>query len=171
MIAGRIPGRTDNEIKNYWNTNLSKKLGSNNKNSIKKQQQKLNSTQSPSEKNKEILSTRTDHHLNSSNSNYMMVNKKCISSNQELEKKEDSWTLDNEGEFDIDFILEELMNFKEFSGIENSTDDVLHINAGVCSSSNADDQHINESNDFASLFDGDHWLLEGDAWGSLNGVN
>lgn len=26
MIAGRIPGRTDNEIKNYWNTHLSKKL-------------------------------------------------------------------------------------------------------------------------------------------------
>lgn len=26
MIAGRIPGRTDNEIKNYWNTCLSKKL-------------------------------------------------------------------------------------------------------------------------------------------------
>ncbi|RXH85351.1 hypothetical protein DVH24_042119 [Malus domestica] len=25
-IAGRIPGRTDNEIKNYWNTHLSKKL-------------------------------------------------------------------------------------------------------------------------------------------------
>lgn len=26
IIAGRVPGRTDNEIKNYWNTNLSKKL-------------------------------------------------------------------------------------------------------------------------------------------------
>ncbi|KAJ0982708.1 hypothetical protein J5N97_010963 [Dioscorea zingiberensis] len=26
LIAGRIPGRTDNEIKNYWNTHLSKKL-------------------------------------------------------------------------------------------------------------------------------------------------
>uniref|UniRef100_A0A6N2M1Y4 Uncharacterized protein n=1 Tax=Salix viminalis TaxID=40686 RepID=A0A6N2M1Y4_SALVM len=26
LIAGRIPGRTDNEIKNYWNTSLSKKL-------------------------------------------------------------------------------------------------------------------------------------------------
>ncbi|XP_021670139.2 transcription factor MYB1-like [Hevea brasiliensis] len=25
LIAGRIPGRTDNEIKNYWNTNLAKK--------------------------------------------------------------------------------------------------------------------------------------------------
>ncbi|KAH9330082.1 hypothetical protein KI387_002190, partial [Taxus chinensis] len=28
LIAGRVPGRTDNEVKNYWNTHLSKKLAS-----------------------------------------------------------------------------------------------------------------------------------------------
>ncbi|KAH7572432.1 hypothetical protein JRO89_XS04G0256100 [Xanthoceras sorbifolium] len=26
LIAGRLPGRTDNEVKNYWNTHLNKKL-------------------------------------------------------------------------------------------------------------------------------------------------
>ncbi|XP_030447687.2 transcription factor WER-like [Syzygium oleosum] len=27
LIAGRVPGRTDNQVKNYWNTHLSKMLG------------------------------------------------------------------------------------------------------------------------------------------------
>nr|QMX78320.1 PaGL1-like1 [Platanus x hispanica] len=27
LIAGRVPGRTDNQVKNHWNTCLSKKLG------------------------------------------------------------------------------------------------------------------------------------------------
>ncbi|KAE8687569.1 Transcription factor TT2 [Hibiscus syriacus] len=32
LIAGRLPGRTDNEIKNYWNTNLGKRLQGQKKN-------------------------------------------------------------------------------------------------------------------------------------------
>lgn len=42
LIAGRLPGRTDNEIKNYWNTNLSKRVNQHCKtsSSTTKQQQK-----------------------------------------------------------------------------------------------------------------------------------
>lgn len=29
LIAGRLPGRTDNDIKNYWNTKLSKRVDAN----------------------------------------------------------------------------------------------------------------------------------------------
>ncbi|XP_042500750.1 transcription factor WER-like [Macadamia integrifolia] len=34
LIAGRVPGRTDNQVKNHWNTYLSKKLGINKKNKV-----------------------------------------------------------------------------------------------------------------------------------------
>ncbi|KAL7211005.1 hypothetical protein ACSBR2_013988 [Camellia fascicularis] len=35
LIAGRIPGRTANDIKNYWNSYLSKKIPSESKNTIR----------------------------------------------------------------------------------------------------------------------------------------
>ncbi|XP_043722769.1 transcription factor MYB1-like [Telopea speciosissima] len=46
LIAGRLPGRTDNEVKNYWNTNLSKKLQS--KTSSQKQLNKTEDSKNPS---------------------------------------------------------------------------------------------------------------------------
>ncbi|KAK3213438.1 hypothetical protein Dsin_018144 [Dipteronia sinensis] len=45
LIAGRLPGRTDNEIKNYWKTNLSKKLKGDDKSTsmqLQKSKKKIN---------------------------------------------------------------------------------------------------------------------------------
>ncbi|GLJ11570.1 hypothetical protein SUGI_0171560 [Cryptomeria japonica] len=39
LIAGRLPGRTDNEIKNYWNIHLSKRLAMSSSSSFKSESQ------------------------------------------------------------------------------------------------------------------------------------
>lgn len=74
LIAGRLPGRTDNEIKNYWNTHLSKKLRSQgtNPNTHKKLSEdpaqglkRKNNNKSNGRKQKSKSSTTTanpDHH-------------------------------------------------------------------------------------------------------------
>ncbi|KAF7806091.1 transcription factor WER-like [Senna tora] len=48
LIAGRVPGRTDNQVKNYWNTHLSKKVkGVHNYKINKGKSTKLSHTQPP----------------------------------------------------------------------------------------------------------------------------
>ncbi|GAV82699.1 Myb_DNA-binding domain-containing protein [Cephalotus follicularis] len=47
LIAGRLPGRTDNEIKNYWNTIIGKKLQADQQNPSNSSKEKLNYTNEP----------------------------------------------------------------------------------------------------------------------------
>ncbi|KAF3446106.1 hypothetical protein FNV43_RR11285 [Rhamnella rubrinervis] len=54
LIAGRLPGRTDNEIKNYWNSHLSKKLKQ-----IERQNSGLTATESEPKNPDEVAQVAT----------------------------------------------------------------------------------------------------------------
>ncbi|CAN8256296.1 unnamed protein product [Cochlearia groenlandica] len=61
LIAKRVPGRTDNQVKNYWNTHLSKKLG------IKDPKTK------PSNNNGEVLEDIKISNINDNNNNSIII--------------------------------------------------------------------------------------------------
>ncbi|XP_010496562.1 PREDICTED: transcription factor WER-like [Camelina sativa] len=54
LIAKRVPGRTDNQVKNYWNTHLSKKIGIENQ-TIKSISNQMNNLGNMTDASKERL--------------------------------------------------------------------------------------------------------------------
>uniref|UniRef100_A0A7N0RD83 Uncharacterized protein n=1 Tax=Kalanchoe fedtschenkoi TaxID=63787 RepID=A0A7N0RD83_KALFE len=127
LIAGRLPGRTDNEVKNYWNTYLSKKIGSSNKNNTKKKQQQppfhvaqqtsMNHQVLLEEEKSSLVVTASEDQLK--NSNYML-NTNC-SQKVGSGSNEDCLT------------LEEIIEFAEFGGGKTQQNNIVGADPGSSS--------------------------------------
>ncbi|GAY36376.1 hypothetical protein CUMW_021740 [Citrus unshiu] len=65
LIAGRVPGRTDNQVKNHWNTHLCKKLGIN-----KKQKKKFVSSSKTQAQTQSSRIIKDDNGLTHDNLNF-----------------------------------------------------------------------------------------------------
>jgi len=85
LIAGRVPGRTDNQVKNHWNTHLSKKLG------IKKRKCKISDSSSKlsekSEANFHIKLSSNDESIPCNNNTTEIELQNVIESSHEKAKE------------------------------------------------------------------------------------
>ncbi|XP_073011951.1 transcription factor MYB1-like [Typha latifolia] len=136
LIAGRLPGRTDNEIKNYWNTNLSKKV---------EPQQTIN-------KPKAKVIGKVDSSEAATEQPHSVIRTKAVRCTKVyMPPQDDDNKLNNNlgpqdgdsSDFFMDFNMEELMTSFQDDGL-------FHL----CINDNADDCHVMDS-DIAS---GSLWL-------------
>ncbi|XP_059447653.1 transcription factor WER-like [Corylus avellana] len=86
LIAGRVPGRTDNQVKNHWNTHLRKKLG------IKKQNRKVVGAS----KQHSTDEAEERHQLSSENSQYSKVSHKSDAKLMEVRTNDKALTAGTE---------------------------------------------------------------------------
>ncbi|KAK9735644.1 hypothetical protein RND81_04G217200 [Saponaria officinalis] len=113
LIAGRLPGRTANDVKNYWHCHLNKRLNSSSKNETTKNNSKkqVNENLSPKNEAKSDASHAYDHgHLAYNVSSKEILYENINNVDHEKDGKislEESITLE-ELSTDIDFDLEEI---------------------------------------------------------------
>ncbi|KAL5572384.1 hypothetical protein UlMin_021981 [Ulmus minor] len=143
LISCRLPGRTDNEIKNYWNTNLSKRVQGDNYQTLdpRKRHSAKNSVREQLNRSKEshqiirtkafrcskvvinprLLINQDDHHIDQMVNNKNKVNP---SSEEFCTESQSSFSSalqeDDSSDFLIDFDIDGLL----MSDVLNSSDDL-----------------------------------------------
>ncbi|KAE8691353.1 RabGAP/TBC domain-containing protein isoform 1 [Hibiscus syriacus] len=105
LIAGSLPGRTDNEVKNYWNTHLNKKICS-------------------------VLGKRKSIHHNNNNNRSIDENQEGNNSEPPIISSPKTTTDFDEGSMDLDD--EKMMMMKEEDMIHGFTDNAWMEGAVEC---------------------------------------